>query len=238
MPRHLLGALCLSLGLSGAAMAADEGVFDISVAGVRAATLSYAGRIEAGQYAASGQLRSTGLLRFFAQVAYGAEVQGSYRAGRFQPRHYRETAQEGDESYAAEMRYLRGVPQPKGYAPPRSRPTEALDPASQAGTVDIMTVVFAVLRDQPREAVCDLAKQLFDGVRRSQVTLANPQVLADGPIRCAGEYRRLQGFSAKAMAERQSFPFTMTYLPLPDGRYRVHEIRTPTTFGNAVIQRR
>ncbi len=238
--RHWIRGLALGLGLAlgGAGQAAEQGVFDISVAGVRAATLSFAGRIEAGQYAASGQLRTTGLLRLVSQVAYAAEVRGFYRRNRFQPTLYRETAQDGDDSFAAEMRYIRGVPQPKGYAPPRNRPAEALDPATQAGTVDIMTTIYAVLRDAPRADLCTAAHQLFDGARRSQVTLANPQPRADGRIDCAGEYRRLQGFSAQAMADQQRFPFTLTYRPLGDGRYRVVEVVTQSTFGRARLTRR
>lgn len=226
-----------SVLLAGGAQAAEQGVFDVTLLGVRAATISIAGRIEGGQYAASGQLRTTGLLRLVAEVAYDAEVQGRVRAGRFEPRLYRESARDGDEQYAAEMRYRGRVPQPKGYAPPRET-GGGLDPATQAGTVDVMTAIFAVLRDQPRSGVCDVALQLFDGARRTQVVLTRPEALPDGGIRCAGEYRRLQGFSAEAMADKQRFPFTLTYAPLSDGTYRVMRVDTQTTFGQASVRRR
>ncbi len=230
-------AALLALVLSHGAQATEQGVFDITLLGVRAATLSFAGQIEGGQYAASGQVQTTGLANLISQVSYAAQVQGRFRAGRFQPQLYRETARDGDETYAAEMRYRGRVPLPKGYAPPRDRPS-GLDPAAQAGTVDIMTAIFSLLRDQTRAGVCTAAHQIFDGARRSQVVLTQPEARANGQIQCAGEYRRLQGFSTKAMAERQRFAFTLTYAPLSDGTYRVVRVDTQTTFGRASLRRR
>jgi len=233
---RIIGALS-GLLLAGSVQAAEQGIFDVTLLGVRAATISFAGQIDGGQYAASGQLRTTGLLRLVAQVSYDAQVQGRFRRGQFQPRLYRESARDGDEQFSAEMRYRGRVPQPKGYAPPRNRPS-GLNPASQAGTVDVMTTIFAVLRDQSRAQVCDVALQLFDGARRSQVVLTRPEALPGDQIRCAGEYRRLQGFSAEAMAEQQRFPFSLTYSGLPDGTYRVTRVDTQTTFGRASLRRR
>ena len=233
----VLTAGLLAFGTTGA-QSAEEGVFDISVLGIRAATLSFAGQIDGSRYSASGRVQTTGLLNMVSEVAYAAQVQGRYRNGQFQPRLYRETAREGGETYAGEMRYSGRTPQPKGYAPPRDQPAGALNPATQTGTVDIMTIVFAVVRDQPRSGVCDVSLQMFDGVRRGQVTLTNPVEGRRGQITCSGEYRRLEGFSAAAMAERQRFPFSLTYSPLSDGTYRVTQVQAQTTFGRATFRRR
>lgn len=235
MRSRIIGALT-GVFLAGPGQASEQGTFDVTLLGVRAATISFAGEIQGGQYAASGVLQTTGLLRMIAKVRYEAQVQGRFTGGRFQPRLYRESARDGAEQYAAEMRYRGRVPQPKGYAPPRA--VTGLDPASQAGTLDVMTTIFAVLRDQPRSGVCDVAVQLFDGARRSQVVLTRPEVLGDGGIRCTGEYRRLQGFSAEAMADQQRFPFTLIYTAMPGGLYRVTRVETQTTFGRASLVRR
>ena len=218
--------------------AEESGTFDMILFGIRAATLSYAGKIERGRYAASGALRTTGLLSLVSDVGYTAQVQGRYRNNRFEPRLYRETARDDDGTYSAEMRYRAGVPQPKGYSPGSATPQGGLNPAGQAGTVDIMTVIFAVLRDQTRDALCDVSVQMFDGVRRGQITLAEPIVKSNGQIDCSGEYRRVEGFSAQQMAERQRFPFTLTYTPQDADQFRVTRVITETTFGRVTIRRR
>ena len=75
----LLGAV---IALSaGAARAEERAVFDITLLGFRAATLSFAGVVQDGAYAASGQLRSTGIARVVAKVAFDAQVRGVVRAG-------------------------------------------------------------------------------------------------------------------------------------------------------------
>ena len=235
--RWFVGVLALVLSTL-PVLAEERGTFDLTLLGVRAATLSYAGRIENGQYAASGALQTTGLLSLVSDVGYSAQVQGLFRNGQFQPRLYRETARDDEGTYTAEMRYRGRVPQPKGYAPARARPSAGLNPATQAGTVDIMTVIFGVLRDQTRAGACKVAFQMFDGIRRGQITLANPTPKSNGQIECVGEYRRLEGFSAEQMAERQRFPFTLTYAPADGDTYRVVRVDTQTTFGRVIIRRR
>lgn len=219
--------------------AREEAVFDITLLGLRAATLTFAGTVEGGQYAASGHLHSTGIARMVANVRFDAQVRGVIRSGRFQPRHYTERAVMPDRSAAGTVRYVGRTPQDKVYIPPRDTDPDAVPAKTQAGTVDPMTVIFAALRDQPREKLCSLSYQVYDGARRSQVTLSNPSAEnSRGQLTCQGEYRRIAGFSAKAMAERQRFPFQMTYQRQPDGVYRVILVQTPTTFGQATLRRR
>ena len=115
--------------------------------------------------------------------------------------------------------------------------TGALDPASQKGTVDPQTAIYAAFRDVDAGDVCKLNVQMFDGKRRSQVRLGNPR--PDGEmIKCDGEYRRLKGFSAEDMAEKSRFPFNLFYAKTSDGRYRVEKVITQTLYGNASLTRR
>ena len=79
---------------------------------------------------------------------------------------------------------------------------------------------------------------MFDGRRRSQVVLKSPKPLSDGGVSCSGEYRRLEGFSEKEMAEKQRFPFVMT-LALTDGdMMQVTEISMDTLYGKGRLKRR
>ena len=114
------------------------------------------------------------------------------------------------------MAYKAGVPQVKSYNPPRPPRAEDISPATQGGTVDPLTALFAVLRTVPEAEACMAKLVMFDGRRRSQVVLTAPQRTDDG-ITCRGEYRRLEGFSPEDMAEKSRFPFTLTYRAAGDG---------------------
>lgn len=225
--------------LATGAQAEERAVFDISLLGLRAATLTFAGVVQGREYAASGQLRSTGIARIVAKVRFDAQVRGVLRGTRFQPRQYTERAVTDDRASAGSVRYAGRTPQDKVYNPPRAVDQHGVAARTQSGTIDPMTVIFAALRDQPRESVCALSYPVYDGARRSQVTLARPSAEdRRGRLTCQGEYRRVAGFSAAAMAERQSFPFEMTYQRQQDGLYRVVLVTTPTTFGRATLRRR
>jgi hypothetical protein len=237
---RLLSLLAAALLLAGAAAAEarrDEGQFDVYVAGVRAGVLVFGGVVEDGTYAAHGKIESTGLLARFLKVRYDAKSWGRVIDGRLQPASYVETANTGKRQSQAVMAYVAGVPQVKEYNPPRKSGKTVLDPATQAGTLDPMSVIYAALRNVPEDEVCTLKVQMFDGARRSQVTLGKPNRDGDS-VTCAGEYRRLAGFSEKEMAEQVSYPFTLTYLRQPDGMFRVEKMTTSTDIGTASLIRR
>jgi hypothetical protein len=171
-------------------------------------------------------------------VRYDARVSGRVTNGRFTPVRYEEDADTGKRQSQSVMEYKAGVPQVKVYNPPKTPRPSDIDPATQGGTVDPLTAAFAALRDVAPEEACRLKLVLFDGRRRSQVVLADPQPTGGGGLACAGEYRRLEGFSDKEMAEKSRFPFRMTYAPLPDGRLRVVEVAMDTIYGKGRLTRR
>ncbi len=221
-----------------AATTPTEARFTVTIAGLRAAELAMQATVTRTGYAAAGNLRSTGLIGLVAPITYQAEVQGRRSGPRFQPRRYTEAAFTGDRRSAGVMEYRGRTPLLKRYDPPRSLDPYGLNPATQAGTVDPMTAIFATLRDQPLAELCRLQLQVFDGARRSQVTVTAPVRQGDR-IACAGEYRRVDGFPPESMAERQSFPFRVTYAPTGQGDlWQVAEIETDTTFGRARITRK
>ncbi|MGB3148437.1 MAG: DUF3108 domain-containing protein [Paracoccaceae bacterium] len=215
-----------------AAVQNDRIVFDISIKGLSAARLTIGGSVNASTYVAKGTLKSAGLLAFVKKVRYDAETSGHFAAGRFTPARYSEKADTGKRQSEAVMAYVGGVPQVKSYNPPKKARAQALDPATQGGTVDPLTALFAILRAVPRDAACDQVLTLFDGRRRSQVTLG-PAKTAGDAISCDGEYRRLEGFSAKDMAEKARFPFQLTYGPAAgEAMVQVTEISMDTLYGN------
>jgi len=237
-PRPAAALLMAALaGTPAAANQTDSAIFDLHLRGLKAGTLSVSGAINGSNYAASGKLQSSGILAAIKKIRYDAKVSGSLGGGTYTPRSYQETADTGSRQSESVMEYRAGVPQLKVYNPPRKAQDQDIDPATQGGTVDPMTAAYAALRDVPEAEACQLNLTLFDGKRRSRVTLSNPVRQGDR-ITCAGEYRRLEGFSDKDMAEKTRFPFRLIYTPAQNGVLRVGEVQMDTLYGKGVLKRR
>lgn len=237
LPRIAAVAVILAAG-GAAAGQQDSAIFDLTLKGLHTGTLSVSGAIEGRSYAASGVLKSGGLVALVRKVRYDARARGTVVNGTFTPARYEEDADTGKRRSQSVMDYRGGVPQVKVYNPPKAPRPGDLDPATQGGTVDPLTAAYAALRDVAPEEACKLKLVMFDGRRRSQVVLTDPKPAAGGGLTCTGEYRRLEGFSAEEMAEKARFPFRMTYAPLPDGRLRVMEISMDTIYGKGRLTRR
>lgn len=240
-PLTFLRTLLVALALLGpAAVQAQQkqsATFDVSLKGITAGVLVFAGTIDGKGYAVSGKLESTGLVGAIRKVRYDAKSQGSVSGSKFTPTRYEEKANTGKRQSDAVMEYKSGVPQVKAYDPPRTPSDRDVDPATQKGTVDPLTALFVVLRDVPAAEACRTKLFMFDGQRRSQVVLSSPRTGGD-TITCAGEYRRLEGFSEKEMAEKQRFPFELTYEPIDGGMVRVVEVAMDSLYGRAAFTRR
>jgi hypothetical protein len=215
----------------------DRHTFDVTLKGLRAATLSFAGEQNGDAYAVTGKLESRGLAAMVRKVRYDATARGSARGGKYVPAAYSEKADTGKRKSASVMEYRRGVPQVKSYDPPRDPRPDDLDAAKQGGTVDPLTALYATLRDVDAGQECKVALQMFDGRRRSQIALSGRKAEGDR-VTCRGEYRRVAGFSAEDMAEKTRFPFVLTYAPHEAGRMRVVTVTTETLYGTATLTRR
>jgi Protein of unknown function (DUF3108) len=251
-PFHRLRRTAVTLALCLAAMTAavaltpvshaqgtttDSHTFDITLKGIRAATLSFTGEQNGTSYAVSGKLESKGVAALVRKVKYDARSRGYTKNGRYTPGSYSEKADTGKRKSAAVMEYRKGVPQIKSYDPPREPSPDDLNPAKQGGTVDPLTALYATLRDVAKGQECKVALQMFDGRRRSQITLSGRKAAGD-TVTCNGEYRRVAGYSAEDMAEKTRFPFVLTYSPADGDRMRVTEVRTETLYGTATLTRR
>ncbi len=237
MHRLLLSTLLWLLAAAAGAQTTQTATFDLRLGGLKAGVLSLSGVEDGRQYSAAVRAVSTGLARMVSEVGYEARATGRMTDGRFVPSRYQENAKTGERVSRAVMEYLRGVPQVKSYDPPQeARPTD-VDPATQGGTVDPMTAIWAVLRDAPRDGLCRLDLAVFDGRRASRVTLSGARAEGDR-ILCAGEYRRVSGFSEADLRRRTRFPFTLVYAPADGGLYGVVRVEIETLYGTASLDRR
>ena len=216
---------------------AEQVTFDLVLMGLTAGQLTYDGSVTGGDYAVSGRLKTTGLAALLKQVRYDATARGRLSGGTFTPSAYTEDANTGKRQSRSVMKYRRGVPQVTEYQPARKPRSYDVDPATQGGTVDPLTALFATLADVAPGKECQVRLRLFDGRRASQLTTGGRKQ-AGGKVTCTGEYRRVAGFSPDEMAERVSFPFTLTYAPQANGTMRVTEVAMQTIYGRGRLVRR
>jgi len=238
----LVPALALCIGLAGPAQPQslridDQGVFVISLRGLTAATLVFSGVQQNGRYAVNGEVKSAGIVAWVRKISYIAKVRGMVTGETYMPTTYSEIANTGKRQSQSNITYASGVPSKIDYLPAREPSTGGVDPATMGGAVDPLTALYATLRDVAPGEECKTNLRMFDGRRASRLRLSAP-VRQGKNVVCAGEYRRLQGFSDKDMAEKTLFPFTLTYSATGDGRMLVTEIALETIYGQATMKRR
>ncbi|HBD89673.1 MAG: hypothetical protein A2092_11905 [Rhodobacteraceae bacterium GWE1_64_9] len=235
--RAAVVALTLALGLA-TPLAAEEARFDLVLRGITAGSLSWSGSgTPGGTYSVAGRLKTSGLAAMLKRLRYDAQAKGQITAqGDFQPASYVEDADTGRRQSQSQITYAKGVPQvTQSKSDRKPRPWD-IDAAGQTGTVDPLTAMFAALRDVAPGKECGVNLQVFDGRRASAVSTAAPSRQGDRVV-CAGEYRRIAGFSPEDMAEKTRFPFTLTYAPAADGKMRVIEVSMESLYGKARLVR-
>lgn len=231
-----LAAGSIATAVPAGADSSSSGTFDLAIKGFRAGVLQFNGTSNGSSYAVTGRLESTGLAAMIRKIRYDAKASGRFSGGRWTPLRYDEQADTGKRQSRSRLEYAGGIPSEMIKQSREGRPNY-VDPATQGGTVDPLTALYATLRDVAAADACTLKLVMFDGARRSQITLAAAQTAGD-TITCAGEYRRLAGFSDKEMAEKQRFPFELTYGPGEGGMVRVVGVTMDSLYGRASLTRR
>lgn len=234
MRAALFAPLLALLALPAAAQVETRSTWDLTLRGLRAATLTFSSQETQAAYGARAGLQSAGLLRMVKSLGFEASTDGRVQAGRFLPSRYTERVDTGSRKSAAELGWKDGVPEVRRSEPARDRDVK---PETQAGRIDPLTAIFAGLRDQPKATLCTTDAKLFDGRRESRVRLSDP-VTENGRVTCTGLYQRVAGFSEREMKEKRDFPFRITYAPGPGGLMQAREVRLETLYGPAVLTRR
>lgn len=225
--------LCLSLALLAPQISAAE-TYVFTLKGLTAATLTVSGTTSATGYSATGTLKSAGALGAIKKIRYDAKSSGKLDGGKLVPSRYWERADTPKRQSELTMTYRSGRPSALTYSPARAGAAPAL--GQHAGSLDPLTALFTVLRDQPEAETCKAAFQTFDGKRAAKVALKPAAKTADS-VTCAGSYTRVSGFSAREMADKTRFDFTLTYLR-EGGVMRVSEISLDTIIGKGRLTRR
>jgi len=233
----LLALAALPARVEAVAEGAGEMRFDLVLFGLTAGHLHWTAQEASGRYALRGRMETSGLAGVLRRVAFEALSEGRVATGTFRPARYAVAATMGRRAFSAELTFDGAVPKVLRYDPPPPPLPDPVDPATQRGAVDPLTALHRALRDAPPDTACRLTLDLFDGRRAARVILAEPQT-TEGGVTCSGEYRRIAGYSAQDMAERDRFPFTLHLVPLADGTLRATRVEMQTLFGPAQLVRR
>lgn len=215
----------------------DKATFNVVIRGISAASLGFSAIQDGNRYAVSGLLKSAGIAAMFRKISYNATAKGSVSGTRYTPSSYVEQADNGKTQSTSKMTYSRGVPSAVQYTPPREGRDKDVNPATQGGTVDTLTALYAILRDVDAGQECKVSLKMYDGRYVSSIAISNPKKQGDAVV-CTGQYRRIAGFKPEEMAERTTFPFTLTYEPTGNGRMRVTEVSMDSIYGKASMKRR
>lgn len=229
--RRILLGLAVVCGATVGAARAQDVTFDVTLAGVRVAEMTVDGKTADGRYGVAVTIRSEGLAGVVKRIRFESRADGRVASGGFVPARYREQADTGRRQSQVEMVYDGGVPRVVTYTSPRPDDADLLDPATQGGTLDPATALFAGLRDLSAGQGCTTEFTVFDGRRRAVYSLAG-----DGTT-CTGSYRRVAGYSPAEMAERSSFAIEVTYA-LAGARLQVVAASVQTIYGKVRLNRR
>lgn len=227
------------MAFSPAANAAEERAdFTVSVAGVRAGTLSMAANRDGNQYAVRAEVKEGGVVGAIFNFYYGGVARGSVTAdGAVVPSSYEGVRQIRDDKRKTLISFTAGRPASVTQDPARRSRKWDIDPASQGGTLDPVSATYSLLRDAPRDQACDRTIEVFDGSRRSRLIIQPGQSTGNQEWTCRGVYRRVAGYSPKDMKEKTDFPFTLFYADRGD-MMRLTRFQTQSILGLAVAQRR
>jgi hypothetical protein len=226
------GALALALGAGGMAQAQDA-VFDFYISGIKAGEMTMSARSTADSYSATSSIRAAGAVGLVANFFFDGKSSGRIVGGKVSPIRYEANSKSPRAERKTVMDWRNGVPVSVSVVPPRG---SAPDPATQGGTLDPVSAGLALLGDAAPDTVCDASVDVFDGSRRSRLSLGAP-VAKDGALTCKGAYSRIEG-EAQSMSSRREFPFEVTFREGGDGIARLERVETRTQFGKAVLERR
>ncbi len=233
LSRVLAVALAMALTVPAARAASLSANYDFYVSGIKVGTVSLATEESASSYSARAKVGTAGLLGAFLSFTYDGTAQGALGRGGPVPSLFTATSVTSGKKKTARIDWTNGAPAKVTVNPPRD---VKFDPANLKGSLDPVSAAFAVLRDGPAERMCSKKIDLFDGSRRSRLTVG-PRRAEAGGFSCAGSYARLEG-EAQSLTPEGETAFTIRFATQSDGTARVRRIETGTSFGTAALERR
>jgi hypothetical protein len=235
--RKLLTAAVLALwgSVPGVGVhAAEQEVlrYDVRLLGARVGVITIAATERGSAYAARSQFATAGLVGALKKMNADVTVQGLIRNGEMAPRDYAEEINDGDRYTKVQVRFAPGTPTLVSGDPGSSAPPAR--PSSLGNALDPLTALYAALRDQPRDDICQFQADVFDGHRLARLALVDAQANGDR-VTCHGYYRRMEGYSSSRQG--RNVPLTVHYTPHGE-TMRADRVVVETKYGAATMNRR
>ncbi|MGB0498617.1 MAG: hypothetical protein ACPGID_09775 [Rubricella sp.] len=241
----MAGAAALPAVAQGAAQADDHfrHGYVFYVGGIRSAEATVEGWSLEDGYLFNASLRSAGIVGFFADAEWEAEVQGRRLSeASFRPDDYRHETVWNGEIRSLNMDYEGGRPVLVAYTPEREEDDEPIPPMSTAaGTVDPLTGLVMLVWPGTPDEICGRVIDTFSGARRTRLTMSAPRRGGDGTWRCEGGAMRMRyDEEGNRTPERdKTFPFTIEMREMADaaGVFEVWRLNSPTDIGQMIVRR-
>lgn len=206
--------------------------YDVRLLGARVGVMTIAATEKGGYYSARSRFSTAGIVGALRRVNADVAVQGRVAGDSLKPRDYSEEINDGSRFTNVKVQFSPGTPKlVEGDAGSDAPPAR---PASLSDAIDPLTTLYAALRDQPRDGICRLEADVFDGHRLARFALTQPQPQGD-TVTCNGFYRRLEGYEKDGKEDR-NVPISVDYEPAGQ-QMRAARVRVETKYGLAVMQR-
>lgn len=205
--------------------------YDVRLLGARVGVMTIAATEKNGYYAARSRFSTAGIVGALKSLSADVSVQGRVAGSMLRPQAYSEEIHDGSRVSNVKVRFWPGTPRlmegdPGSDAPPAR-------PASLGAALDPLTVLYAALRDQPRDTLCRFSADVFDGHRLARLALTQPAPQGER-VTCHGFYRRLEGYGDER--QNRNVPVSVEYEPA-GGEMRAARVRVETKYGPAVMYR-
>lgn len=148
-------------------------------------------------------LRTRGLASIFASAEQVTRSSGSFGIGLASPAAFVSEGTFRGRPRRLALEWQGGDPRVLELSPPETEEREPVSEAERRGTMDVLSLFAAIGRQAARNGQCDATAPLFDGRRRSEMTVSGRQQERIPPwrnawhgvaMRCDYEGRQVAGF--------------------------------------------
>jgi hypothetical protein len=140
------------------------------VGGFRVLDLQVSLELDEAGYEVATELRTVGLIGAFFGGDSHSFVRGAWQAGTAAPEDYDSRGRWNGQNRVTTIEYVQGQPVMRTLMPPNEGEREPVPPPLQAGTIDSLSAMVALVHDAATSGRCDGAVRIFDGRRLSEVS--------------------------------------------------------------------
>ena len=228
-------AILLTLAATQAAADSRTIRFDLEFAGGSAGVVELEVVRDGDRYAATALGRPADWLDSLYSARLSATGEGAAEPAP-RPDRFETDLRFGDDAQQVEGVWNAAGAPTEVLATPAFRPKPwQIDPADQAGTADPLSVAVRLLAGREPSALCGEAADIFDGRRRSRVSLGEPEPFKGG-WRCLGDWRRVAGYAPESL-EAPPTEIRAYFVPFADGRAHLSKLEVITRWGTGSARR-